>query len=162
MITCTFEDGGTGALRHVTVNAILLKDGKILLGQRGTVRGKKMLEYGKWGLIGGYLGRDENLEHALAREIKEETQCEVKDFTLFHIKDNPDRPAEDRQNFEIIYLAQATSDFTEGDEEVLKLEWFALDQLPPREEMAFDHADDIELYKRYLTEKFPLPFIGKI
>lgn len=161
MISCTFEDGGTAKLRHITVNALLLKDGKVLLGKRGTVHGKPMLEYGKWGLIGGYLGRDENLEQALKREISEETQCDADNFTLFHIKDNPDRPAEDRQNLEFIYIAQTNSDFKEGDEEVLKLEWFTLDQLPSKDQIAFDHGDDLELYKRYLSEKFPLPFIGK-
>lgn len=162
MITCTFEDGGTGLLRHVTVNAILIKDGKILLGKRGTVRGKPMLEYGKWGLIGGYIGRDENLQQALAREIIEETKCVAGEMTLFHIKDNPDRPKEDRQIIEFVYIVKTDSDFTGGDEEVTHLEWFAIDQLPPIEDMAFDHGDDLELYKRYLTQKFLLPFVGKI
>ncbi len=161
MITCTFEDGGSALLRHVTVNAILIKDGKILLGKRGTVHGKPMLEYGKWGLIGGFVNRDENLHQALAREILEETSCMAGDMTLMHIKDNPDRPAEDRQIIEFVYIVKTDSDFTEGDEEVKQLAWFSIDTLPPAEEIAFDHGDDLELYKKYLSQPFPLPFIGK-
>ncbi|OGK20203.1 hypothetical protein A3D80_01095 [Candidatus Roizmanbacteria bacterium RIFCSPHIGHO2_02_FULL_40_13b] len=161
MITCTFEDGGIGRKRHVTINAILVKDNKVLLGKRGTYNGNPMLEYGKWGLIGGFVERDENLEEALKREIKEETGCDATSFTLFHIKDNPDRPHEDRQNIEFVFIVQTSDDFTEGNEEVRKLEWFAFDQVPPKEEMAFDHGDDLVLYKKYLSSKFPLPFVGK-
>jgi hypothetical protein len=72
MITCEFEDGGKGKLRHVTVNALVIKDDKILLGKRGTLaNGKPLDEAGKWSLLGGFMGRDENLEEGLRREIME-------------------------------------------------------------------------------------------
>jgi hypothetical protein len=45
-------------------------------------------------------------------------------------------------------------------EEVTHLEWFPLDKLPPIEEMAFDHGDDILLYKEYLKKNVPLPLFG--
>ncbi len=34
MITCTFEDGGKGTLRHDVVHGIVEKDGKILFVKR--------------------------------------------------------------------------------------------------------------------------------
>lgn len=105
MITCTFEDGGTGKLRHVTVNALIVKDNKVLLGKRGTFNGRPLDDAGKWALIGGFVGRDENLEKALKREIQEECGCEIDSFTLLHIKDNPDRKGEDRQNIEFVFIA---------------------------------------------------------
>lgn len=161
MITCTFEDGGTGLLRHVTANALIVKDNKVLLGKRGTFKGKPLDDAGKWALIGGFVGRDENLEQAQRREIQEECGCEIGTLTLLHIKDNPDRKGEDRQNIEFVYIAQGLSEPTGSDEEVSRLEWFALDSLPPEDQIAFDHAGELELYKKYLFQPFPLPFIGK-
>ena len=56
MIICSFENGNKTSLRHVTVNAIVIKDNQVLLGKRGTFNGKPILESGKWGLLGGFLG----------------------------------------------------------------------------------------------------------
>jgi ADP-ribose pyrophosphatase YjhB (NUDIX family) len=162
MITCTFEDGGAAQLRHVSANAIIVKDGKILLGKRGTyMGGKPMLEGGKWGLIGGYMSRDETIEQALIREAQEEVGCQISNLKLLHIKDNPDRPGEDRQNIEFVFVAEAQSEAVQKDEEVPSLEWFSIDNLPPREQIAFDHADDLELYDKYLKNHMALPIIGK-
>ena len=83
----------------------------MLLGKRGTLNGKPILESGKWALLGGFFGRDENLEQAVKREVKE-------------------------------------------------LKWFELDNLPTKAVMAFDHGEDIEIYLRYLKEKFQLPLLG--
>lgn len=162
MISCTFEDGGTGKLRHVTVNALVIKDGKVLLEKRGTYNnGKPLLESGKWAMIGGFMSRDESIEQALKREIMEESGWEVENFRLLHIKDYPDRPAEDRQNIEFVYIVEAVRKVAGSDEEVSKLEWFSFDNLPLKEEMAFDHVDDLELYKALLKTDLQLPLIGK-
>jgi ADP-ribose pyrophosphatase YjhB (NUDIX family) len=58
MIICKFEDGGEAKLRHVVVDTLVLKDNKILLIKRTG----KLLEGGKWGLLGGYVERDENID----------------------------------------------------------------------------------------------------
>jgi len=160
MITCTFENGNKTSLRHVTVNAIITKDNQILLGKRGTFKGKFILESGKWGLLGGFFGRDENLIQAVKREVMEESGWEINNLQLFRINDNPNRPKEDRQNVDIIFIAKAIKQIKTSDEEVSKLQWFDLDKLPIKEEIAFDHGDSIELYKKYLKQKFPLPVLG--
>lgn len=77
MITCIFENNNKTSLRHVTVNAIIVKNNQILLGKRGTLNGKPILESGKWGLLGGFFGRDENLEQAVKREVMEEGGWEM-------------------------------------------------------------------------------------
>jgi len=159
MITCTFEDGGIGRKRHVTINAILVKDNKVLLGKRGTYNGNPMLEYGKWGLIGGFVERDENLEEALKREIKEETGCDATSFTLFHIKDNPDRPHEDRQNISFHYIVTPIRLAREKDWESTEVSWIKIDALPPLESLAFDHGESIGYYLQYRNSKFPLPIL---
>ena len=94
MLTCIFENGERASLRHAVVDALVLDKQKILLVKRA----KKLLEGGKWALIGGFVGRDENLKQAVAREVMEESGYKVKNITLLTIRDNPNRPKEDRQN----------------------------------------------------------------
>lgn len=158
MITCTFENGNQNSLRHVTVGCLVIKDGKILLGKRA----EGLLEAGKWCLLGGYVDRDETTEEAGIRESMEESGWVVENLRLLRVNDNPDRPHEDRQNVDFIYIADAKEKMGEPDWESAELRWFPLDELPPSSDIAFDHEDSIMLYKKFLTEKFPLPRIGRL
>jgi len=160
MITCAFENGNKSSLRHITVNAIVIKDNKVLLGKRGTVNGKPMLESGKWGLLGGFFGRDENLVEAVKREVMEESGWEIDNLQLLRINDNPNRPKEDRQNVDVIFFAKAIKQVKIPDEEVKELRWFDLDKLPPKDLIAFDHAEDLKFYIKYLKDKHVLPLLG--
>lgn len=156
MITSTFEDGNQNSLRHLTVNCILTKDDKILLGKRS----KGLLEAGKWCLLGGFTNRDETTAQACAREVLEESGWTVANLRLFRINDNPNRPHEDRQNVDFIYIANAVEKVGEKDWESEDLQWFNLNNLPQEDEIAFDHSDSIGLYKKYLESDFALPFTG--
>ncbi|QQG43983.1 MAG: NUDIX hydrolase [Candidatus Roizmanbacteria bacterium] len=160
MLTCYFENNNKTSLRHVTVNAVVVKGSQVLLGKRGTYEGKPILESGKWALLGGFFGRDENLKEAVKREVMEESGWEIEDLQLLRINDNPNRPKEDRQNVDIIFFAKAAKQVKETDEEVKELRWFDLGALPPKEEIAFDHGEDLELYKKYLNEKILIPVLG--
>jgi len=160
MITCTFENNNKALLRHVTINAIVVKDNQILLGKRGSLNGKPILESGKWGLLGGFFDRDENLTQAVKREVMEESGWEINGLKLFRINDNPNRPKEDRQNVDVIFIASAIKQIKTSDEEVTKLQWFNFGEIPPKEEIAFDHGDSLELYKKYLKKNFLLPVLG--
>lgn len=160
MITCIFENNTKSSLRHVTVNAIVIKDNKILLGKRGTFNGKPIVESGKWGLLGGFFARDENLIQAVKREVMEESGWEIDNLQLLRINDNPGRPKEDRQNVDFIFFAEANKQIKTSDEEVQELQWFDLNNLPPKELIAFDHVDNIHLYLKYLKNKMSLPIIG--
>ena len=160
MITCYFENNNKAFLRHVTVNAIVIKNDQILLGKRGTLNGKPISESGKWGLLGGFFNHKENLVQAVTREVMEESGWEIENLQLFRINDNPNRPHEDRQNVDFIFIANAVKKTKTSDEEVTKLQWFDLDKLPAKEVIAFDHGEAVELYKKYLKEKFPLPVLG--
>ena len=155
MLKCLFEDGNETSLRHVVVDALVLKDNKILLAKRTG----KILEGGKWGLVGGFVGRDETLKEAVVREILEETGYKVESVTLLTIRDNPDRPKEDRQNVAFVYFCTATEKIGNADWESEKQQWFSLDQLPPEAEFAFDHYKNVELYLQYLKTKSSLPLI---
>ena len=72
------------------VAAVIVKDGMILATQRGYGEFK-----GKWEFPGGKVEKDENLEQAIIREIKEETNANINvieyintveyDYTTFHL-----------------------------------------------------------------------------
>jgi len=160
MINCTFENGNKTSLRHVTVNAIVVKDNQILLGKRGTFNGKPILESGKWGLLGGFFDRNENLVQAVKREVMEESGWEIDNLKLLRINDNPNRPKEDRQNVDFIFIAKAIKQLKTSDQEVKELKWFLFDKLPPKDSIAFDHGDALEIYLKYLKENFHLPVLG--
>jgi len=157
VITCTFEDGGDTSLRHVVLTTIVIKNNQILLGKRGKYNGKPIYEYGKWGPPGGFLERNETIVQAATREVLEESGWTIKNLKLFRINDNPNRPAEDRQNVDFIYLADAVKKIGEPDEEVQEAKWFPLDNLLSEKDFAFDHYKNIQLYLEYLKKPFPLP-----
>jgi len=142
VITCKFEDGGEAKLRHVVVDALVLKDNKILLIKRT----KKLLEGGKWGLLGGFVERDETLKEAVAREVMEESGYKIKNIELLTIKDNPDRPNENRQNIAFMFTCEALEKEGDSDWEVDDQKWFDLSDIPAKDEIAFDHYDIIKFY----------------
>ena len=142
MITCKFENNDNALLRHVTVDCLVLREGKILLAKRSD----QLLEGNKWSLIGGFVERDESLIQAAEREIMEETGWKSKNIKLLRIKDSPNRPKEDRQNISFVYICDAVEKIGEKDAESNATEWFDLTNLPHKEDFAFDHFDDIEFF----------------
>lgn len=157
MISCTFEDGNQASLRHAVVDVLVLNESGQLLMVKRTA---SLIEGGKWGIVGGFAERDERLADSATREIYEETGWEIKDLTLLTINDDPARPKDlNRQNISVVYFCQATKKTGEPDWESDEQRWYDLDDLPARQQIAFDHADYIDLYKRYQREKFALPLI---
>ncbi|MBI4039505.1 NUDIX hydrolase [Candidatus Daviesbacteria bacterium] len=147
MINCTFEDGGQTSLRHVTVDVLVLKNHQILLVKRVG----KLIEGGKWGLAGGFVERDETLEQAVERETMEETGWQVEDIKLLKVNDSPTRPKEDRQNISFIFTCRAVKRTAKSDWESEQIKWFSLNKLPAKEEVAFDHYDNIAYYLQSLA-----------
>lgn len=159
MINCYFEDGCPVSVRPAGTEAIILKDNKILMIKRSQ---DSYAEPGKWSIAGGFMEFNETLEQSIRREVLEETGYCVKDLTLLRIIDNPDRPNSDRQVIVFVYFCEADKKVAKPDNESSEQKWFDLDRLPPKEQIAFDHYDDIELYKRYLREKYNLPFLNNL
>lgn len=156
MINCTFEDGGKASLRHVTVGAIAVNDkNQVLLVKRAP----HIHNGNKYSIPGGFLDRDETTAQGTLRELLEETGLGGKIKFLFRINDTK-RPKEDRQNVDVIYIVEVTSEEIKHDHEVSKVEWFGLKNLPSEEEFAFDHRDSIVRYFEYLKKPFTLPIIG--
>lgn len=158
MIKCTFEDGGTASLRHTTVDGLVLNEAgdQILLVKRAT----SLLEGGKWGDVGGYMERDETLVQCLEREVLEETGYRVHSIRLLTIRDNPDRPAEDRQNLAFVFVCVAGEQVGQPDDESETIKWFNLSQLPADEQIAFDHAANFKLYLETRADHRQLPVLN--
>jgi len=157
MITCEFEDGGKGGLRHVTVKALTFNENQEILLVR---RAPHILRGGKYDIPGGFMDRDEDTEEAALRELFEESGIRGKVKFLFRINDNPRRPKEDRQNVDFIYIVEKIGGELQTDSEGTDLAWFSQENLPSEEEFAFDHRDSILKYFKYLKEPFQLPIIG--
>jgi 8-oxo-dGTP diphosphatase len=156
MIICHFEKSKQPAyLRHVVVDMLVVDKGKILLVKRAG----KYLEPNKWALPGGFVQRDETTAQAAMREIKEETGYQTKIIGLFRLIDTPHRPKEDRQNVSFVYLLQPLKKVGGSDHEIDRIKWFDLDRLPPRNQIAFDHFDNLKLYRRHLKKPFNLPLL---
>lgn len=156
MISCTFEKGFSANLRHVTVGAIAVKNNQILLVKRA----KNLSNGDKYAIPGGFLNRDENTSQAVLRELKEETGYDGKIDRLFFINDSPFRPQEDRQNVDFIFIVNIGEKVSGSDSEVQKVEWFNLGELPSKDQFAFDHFEDIELYINYLKNPQNLPIFN--
>ncbi len=142
MIKCTFENGGKASLRHCIVNLLIIKEGKILLVKRAP----HLTNPNMWGLVGGFVDRDETIKEAGEREAVEETGYKIKMGNLLTIIDNPKRPKEDRQNIAFIYIAEGLEKVGEGDKESSEVKWFDFNDLPPENEFAFDHYGLIQQY----------------
>jgi 8-oxo-dGTP diphosphatase len=156
MINCEFENGDKANLRHASIDALVVKNGKILLVKRAP----GLREGGKWGDIGGFLDFNETSAEAVEREVFEETGYKVTSLTLFRILDLPHRRGDDRQMVSLVYICSVGDKVGEPDKESTEQRWFALDDLPSEADMAFDHLDNIVLYKKYLQQEFKIPFVN--
>jgi len=140
VIHCTFENDRKTSLRHVVVDAIVVKDGKIFLIRRGP----HLTNGGKWAIPGGFLDRDETLEQAVIRELKEETGLKARSVKLFKFTDNPARKNEDRQNVAFVYIVEASGQIEFDLHEVTDAKWFDINNLPKENEFAFDHYETVK------------------
>ncbi|MDO8657331.1 MAG: NUDIX hydrolase [Candidatus Levybacteria bacterium] len=157
MIKCTFENGNETSLRHVTVGAIAIdKNNQVLVIKRAS----NLLRGNKYAIPGGFLDRDENAREATLRELFEETGLKGEISLLFRVNDSPDRPKEDRQNVDFIYIVKIVGGEIKISAETASVNWFSLENLPSEEEFAFDHRDSIIRYFEYLKKEFELPIIG--
>lgn len=146
MIKCTFENGNHSLLRHAVADNLIVKDDRILLVKRA----KRLNEGGKWALPGGFIDRDETVLEAAKGEAEEETGYKIASAQLLFFTDDPNRPGDDRQNISFIFKTEVLEKIRDIDDESKEINWFPLDNLPPQNQIAFDHY---QLIKRFLNEK---------
>jgi 8-oxo-dGTP diphosphatase len=79
-----------------------------------------------WGIPGGFLGKGEQPEEALKRELREEVGLEVEAVELLFARTLP-RP----RQIEIYFQAKPVGFAEPCSFEIKRAEWFSLDDLPP-------------------------------
>ncbi len=126
-------------MRPTTVDALIIRDGKIILIKRGT---EPFL--GAWALPGGFVDSGETAQDACVREAKEETGLEVRVLELVGVFSEPLRDPE-RGTIAVAYLCEAVGGEISGGDDAREAEWFSLRDLP---ELAFDHKEIINTIER--------------
>lgn len=122
----------------VGVNAIVIKDNKILLGKRINCFGE-----GDYGLPGGHFEKNEKMNEALYREVLEETGIICKSITFSNIVNCPGTHGH------YLQIGFVVNDF-EGEPKLMEpekcegWEWFDLEDLP--ENIIKTHKPQIKGY----------------
>ena len=127
----------------VTVDAIVfwidLETPKVLLIKRNNDPFK-----GQWAIPGGFIELDEELDHAVARELQEETGLKNVPLTQMHTFGTIGRDPRGRQ-ITITYLGTVTGRNIpiKGGDDASEAKWFPITTLPTN--LAFDHADVLKM-----------------
>jgi 8-oxo-dGTP diphosphatase len=124
----------------VTVDIVILtvRGGRLeaLLVQRG----RPPFE-GMWAIPGGFVNRDETLEAAAQRELKEETGVHSVHVEQFHAFGDPGRDPRgwviSVAHFALVPQEQLREQQVRGGDDAAQADWFAAYEPPP---LAFDHA----------------------
>jgi 8-oxo-dGTP diphosphatase len=128
----------TQLMRPFTVDAIVHREGRIVLVRRGKEPYK-----GKWALPGGFVEKEERAEEACAREANEETGLEVEVGKLVGVFSEPGR--DPRGTVAAAYLCRVKGGELKGGDDAEEAKWFSLDGLP---KLAFDHEKIIMAAKK--------------
>jgi 8-oxo-dGTP diphosphatase len=122
----------------VTTEAI-----KLLLIKRGHEPFK-----GKWAFPGGFIGIDEELDDAVARELQEETGLTGVRLEQMHTFGKPGRDPRGRQ-ITVAYMGIIKDglDRIKAGDDAAEAQWFDINDLP--QNMAFDH----DLVAKFAVER---------
>lgn len=112
---------------RVSVNTLVVKDNKVLLGKRAGKNGK-----GCWCSPGGHLEFGESAIEAAKRELREETGVEAQNISFIHVLNDPHC---DNYLYHYIAINFLVDEWT-GDPVVTEPDkfdewkWFSVDELP--------------------------------
>jgi 8-oxo-dGTP diphosphatase len=119
-------------------------DGRILLARRAAD-----VFNGAWDLPGGFVDFDEHPLDTVRRELREESGLEVEPLEFLGIW--MDRYSEDESGpstLNLYWTARVTGGEPEAADDVSELRWFARDELPPPDDLAFRNvAKVLELFR---------------
>lgn len=131
----------------VTVDAIVVQSGHLLMVQRKTAPGK-----GLWALPGGFLNEGESLKEAVLRELREETKIKLQSIVLERsitrekVYDHPDRSLRGRTITHAFLLELRGGDLPRitGSSDAEKAQWIPLNEVfMMGNEIFEDHLDII-------------------
>lgn len=115
----------------VTVDAVIVKDGKIALIKRKNEPFK-----GCWALPGGFVDYGEKVEDAAVREALEETSLHVELLALLGVYSDPKRDPRGH-TVGVIYIASVMSGELKAADDAAEAVWHDISEPV---ELAFDHG----------------------
>ena len=144
-----------GVLKH---KFVLLQDGAaaIIVNENGQILLQSRADRDRWGLPGGCQELGERFQDTVIREIKEETNLDVKeeDLELIDIVSGASR-RNDYPNGDVVinntalYCIRKYSEELKWDSESKEMRFFDLDNLPENQ----NDPDLIETYKNFIRKK---------
>ncbi len=144
-----------GVLKH---KFVLLQDGAaaIIVNENGQILLQSRADRDRWGLPGGCQELGERFQDTVIREIKEETNLDVKeeDLELIDIVSGSSR-RNDYPNGDVVinntalYYVRKYSGELKWDSESKEMKFFDLDNLPENQ----NDPDLIETYKNFIRKK---------
>ncbi len=116
------------------------------------IRRKNQPFQGKWALPGGYVGINEELEDAVARELAEETGLLNVSLEQMHTFGKCGRDPRGRQ-ITIVFMGTSTEkpNRIKAGDDAAQVRWFDIKKLP--KDLAFDHIEVINFAIRKLKRK---------
>ena len=137
--------------RRAAADAVVLNGaGRVLLQRRS--------DFGVWGLPGGAVEAGETLEHAVRREVKEETGLDVEVLRLVGAYSDPGPTTVRYPSGDVVYYVSLTFECRvvggrpQTDVESTEMGWFAPGALPA--EMMPGHADRVRDAAERRSEAF--------
>ncbi len=138
---------------RLSVDAIVKKGDKIVL-----VRRKYDPFKGMFALPGGTVEKGENTEEAVVREVKEETNLNVKIKKKLGLYYAPNRDPRGPTTT-TVFVTEFTSGILKGQSDAIEARWFGIEEINLNN-LAFDHAkiirDYIEQSRKSLHRKTKL------
>jgi 8-oxo-dGTP diphosphatase len=120
----------------VTVDAVILERGRILLIKRGRSPYKDF-----WALPGGFVEYGETTEEAVKRETEEETGLQCRIVKLAGVYSAPDRDPRGH-TISVVYVMEVKKGEVSAGDDAAGAAWVDITELP--DEIAFDHLKIIK------------------
>lgn len=136
-------------VQFLTVDAVLIQSGHVLLVQRRSAPGE-----GLWAIPGGYLNPNETFETGMLRELREETKIKVPEPVLrgnikaSKVFDAPGRSLRGRivTNAFLIELPPGELPKVKGSDDAAKAKWVPLSEFEKMEDQLFEDHHHIISY----------------
>ncbi len=115
------------------------EQGRVLLGRR---RGEPFA--GRWDIPGGFLEEGEHPLDGMRRELREETGLDVEPIAFFGVwMDRYGGDSTAQATLNLYWTARVVAGEPEPADDVTELRWFAPDELPGPDELAFENVPKV-------------------